>query len=228
MAKTKQFAKIPTEIFTSGVSHLAVRVYLILQKYSYGKETAFPSQRTIATELRVHPRNVRKAAKELVEGNFIAIKPGLGRRSTTYTLFFNRRVVCPSGPLREGILPAHSVHTALSERASAEAAINTKNISTNNELTRVSTLIENDSEAATAATEQENGYMSLRVENDMEAGMRFWLRQRQEPEARYISRVEFTDGVLAIKSLKQLDGVPAGWLDFIKLRYPEVAEMRLI
>lgn len=228
MAKFKQYVKVPAEIFTGQVSHLAVRVYLVLQKYTYGKETCFPSQRTIASEAGSNPRDVRKALKELTEANFIGIKSGAGRHSSTYTIFFNRKIVGTIAPLREGYIPAHSGHMPHPAWGNGEAARSTTNISTNNELEAISPLIENDSEAATAASSQEDGYMSLRSETVEEAGIRFWLRMRPEAEARYISRVELSDGVLGIKSLKPLDSVPLGWLEFIRLRYPEIAEMRIL
>jgi DNA-binding transcriptional MocR family regulator len=70
-----------------GVSHLAFRVAHRLGRYmNRTKREAWPSQATLAENVGVTDRAIRKAIAELVSRGHIEVDPGAGKLSTRYRM----------------------------------------------------------------------------------------------------------------------------------------------
>lgn len=77
---------INNNIITANISHIALRVYLLLLSMCFGdKDYCFPSQAYIAEKLHVSVRTVQRALKELEKIGYIKIKRR-GSISNLYTV----------------------------------------------------------------------------------------------------------------------------------------------
>ena len=70
------FTMIPNEIISNkNISQGAFKLYCILNNYCYGnKDTCFPSQRTLADQMKKCMRTIQRYIKELIENGIIIIK----------------------------------------------------------------------------------------------------------------------------------------------------------
>lgn len=84
------FTMIPNEIISNkNISQGAFKLYCILNSYCYGnKDTCFPSQKTLAEQMKKCIRTIQRYLKELIENGIIKIKRR-GSTSNLYQLFRN-------------------------------------------------------------------------------------------------------------------------------------------
>lgn len=102
-----KFAIVPEDLLLSGISHIALRVWCILQRHANADAEAFPSHKVLAEKCQCSMKTIREAIKALEKERYLTVhhryRDDGSMTSNLYTLHYDRQMCVPPVSNYQGV-----------------------------------------------------------------------------------------------------------------------------